>query len=75
MRLLKLCPMCLGDMTVGAILRDVESRCTMCGYRSPAEARPAGLARNLSSGWMTLPQQDWPYASSHLRRDRPHIVA
>jgi DNA-directed RNA polymerase subunit RPC12/RpoP len=75
MRLLKMCPRCLGDMTVDEILADDDSRCRMCGYRSSAGPRPAGLARNQSPASISLRQRNWPYASHYLRPDRPHVIA
>jgi hypothetical protein len=68
--LLKTCPMCLGDVTVEGILGDVETRCTMCGYRFPAEARPPGLARNHSPRLTTTAQREWPYPRYQLRPSR-----
>lgn len=67
---LKTCPICLGDVTVERMLGDAESRCSMCGYRLPAEARPSELARNHSRGSMTKAQRDWPYAGLQLRPSR-----
>jgi hypothetical protein len=75
MRLLKVCPVCLGDMTVDAIPADVEGRCRMCGFRWPAEARSAGLARSQSSASMAPAKEDWPYGSRHVRRVWPRIVS
>ncbi len=70
MRRLKVCPVCLGDVIVEATFEDVESRCAMCGYRMPAKARPAGLARNQSPGSTTAAQRRGPQASRHLRSGR-----
>ncbi len=75
MRLLKMCPRCLGDMTVDEILGDDDSRCRMCGYRSFAGPRPAGSAPNLSPASITLRQRNWPYASRYLRPDGRHVIA
>jgi hypothetical protein len=74
MRPLQMCPRCLGDMTVDGILGDIESRCRMCGYRSPPEPGPAGLSQHRSPGSITLRQGNWPYASRRLRPDRPRAV-
>jgi hypothetical protein len=68
--LLKICPTCLGDMTVEEIPGGVDGLCVMCGYGLSAEARPSGLARNQSPGLMTTTQRDWPYPSRQLRPDR-----
>ena len=68
--LLKTCPKCLGDMIVEGIPGEMNSLCLMCGYRSPVEARPAGLARSENAGSMTTAQREWPYPSRQLRPDR-----
>ena len=68
--LLKTCPICLGDVTVEGVPGDVESRCSMCGYRFPAEARPLRPARPQSPGLTTAARRDWPYASRRLRPSR-----
>lgn len=71
MPLLKTCPECLGDMTVEAIPGGMDGLCIMCGYRSPAEARPGGLAWDRVPASMTAAQRDWPYPSHQLRPARP----
>ena len=70
MRLLKVCPVCLGDMTEEGIPGEVRGHCPTCGYRSPAERRPAEPARTQGAGSMTLPQRNWPYASRQPRPGR-----
>jgi len=68
--LLKTCPIYLGDVTVEGILGDVKSRCAMCAYRLPAEARQSRLARNHSPRLMATAQREWPYPSRQLRPAR-----
>lgn len=65
MRLLKVCPMCLGDMIVEPVAGEVRSHCVMCRYRSPSERRPAAPARNRNAGLMTTRHRHWPYATDH----------
>lgn len=70
MRRLKMCPMCLGDMTMEETLGEVDSRCPLCGYRSSAKGRPAELVRHQSPGSGTAAQREWPYGSRRLRPGR-----
>ncbi len=62
--------MCLGDVTVEGILDDAERRCSMCGYRLPAEAHSPGPGRHHNGDSMTTARRDWPYASGQLRPSR-----
>jgi len=72
--LLKTCPKCLGDMIVEGTLDEMSSLCLMCGYRTPAEARSAGLALNQNVGSITTAQREWPYPGRRLRSDRLRLI-
>jgi hypothetical protein len=75
MMFLRVCPLCLGDMTVEAIDGEVRNHCIMCGHRAVRKTGFLTKAGSHGRGPRLGTRLEWPHTTSYLHPGRPHLVA